>query len=168
MPSVDKRQSAFGQRTEHSGCPYARALQRRRFKRTMQREVIWDVLCRTEGHPTPDDLFAETINLGHKLSMATIYRTLRLFRQNGLVRRVEFGDGQSRYEQLRDAAQHLHLVCDRCGRTLDVADPAVIDRYRELADTYAFRIHQQATCLYGICDACRKKAMTNLRENHHD
>ena len=168
MPSADDHSLASRQRAEHSDCPYARALRRRRFKRTAQREVIWDVLCRAGGHPTPEELFAEALNLGHRLSMATIYRTLKLFRLNGLVRRVEFGDGQSRYERLKDAGRHLHLVCERCGRTLDVVDAAVTDRYRELAEAHAFSMRGQATCLYGICDACKEKTMTNWRDTHHD
>ncbi|MEF2229325.1 MAG: Fur family transcriptional regulator [Pseudodesulfovibrio sp.] len=167
MRAVDHGLAVPGRSGEEPGCPFARALRRRAFKRTAQREAVWDVLCRTEEHLTPEALLEEAATRGHSLSIATVYRTLKLFRQSGIVRRLEFGDGQSRYERLGDSESHLHLVCERCGQAFDVKDPEVIRRYRELAAAYAFVLRRQSTCLYGVCDSCARKATIHGKGDRH-
>lgn len=168
MHYADYDRAASGRYEEKPGCPFNRALRQRVFKRTVQREALWDVLCRTDDHPTPEALLEEAAKHGYSLSMATVYRTLKLFRQAGIVRKLEFGDGQSRYERMGDSEPHLHLVCERCGQTIDVNDPKVISRFQELATAYSFAMHRQTTCLYGVCDSCARKSPPQRRENRYE
>ncbi|WP_394699734.1 Fur family transcriptional regulator [uncultured Pseudodesulfovibrio sp.] len=129
-------------------------LQKKGFKLTRQRKVILKVFLDMAGHPSPEEIHKEIRRRGDSLGMATIYRTLKVLLEADIVRKLEFGDGQSRYEQRNEEEQHLHMVCKRCGQTFEAPTVAVDWLFEELAKIHEFELHGHTAYLYGLCDAC--------------
>ncbi|THB62755.1 MAG: transcriptional repressor [Desulfovibrio sp.] len=137
---------------------FARSLQRLGVKQTRQRKVILQVFLDMEGHPSPEEIREEARRKGHRLGLATIYRTLKLLVDAGLARKLDFGDGQGRYERRDGKERHLHLICQQCGRTIEAPVATVEGRFSELAEAHSFVLHSHTTMLYGLCKACLKRA----------
>lgn len=134
------------------------ALRRLGLRQTRQRTVILEVFLDMEGHPSPEEIHKEARRKGHSLGLATIYRTLKLFVGAGLARRLDFGDGHGRYERQDDKEHHLHLVCQRCGRTIEAPLAGVEGQFSELAKAHSFALHRHTTVLQGLCEACLQRA----------
>jgi Fur family ferric uptake transcriptional regulator len=128
-----------------------------RLKITPQRRKIVDMLLKSEGHHLSAEEFHMRLkNAGVNVGQATIYRTLKLLCASGLARDVRFGDGVSRYELEYGNDHHDHLICEACGRQLEVVDKD-IERLQELlAIRHGFTLTSHRMDLYGICDSCRK------------
>ncbi len=129
-------------------------LHRLGFKLTAQRKAILDAFLDLGGHPSPEEIHQEVRRRGRTTGSATIYRTVKVFVEAGIARRLEFGDGLSRYELRNNKARHLHLVCRRCGRTFEAYAMSMDTLYAELAKTHAFVVNDSTTCLHGLCAAC--------------
>ena len=91
---------------------------------TEQRRIIARVLSDADDHPDVEDLYQRSIKLDPKISIATVYRTVRLFEEAGLLDRHDFGDGRSRYEQVSDD-HHDHLVDVQSGAIIEFHDEEV-------------------------------------------
>lgn len=131
-----------------------RDLQKRGFKQTRQRRIILDVFQDMGGHPSPEEIHKEIQRRGYKLGLATIYRTLKALIEYGLVQKLEFGDGQTRYELWGHEEFHLHLICERCGKTLEAPAAAVNALFKKLARANTFTLRGHTTYLHGICSDC--------------
>jgi len=129
-------------------------LQKNGLRQTRQRKVILDVFLDMNGHPTPEEIHAEALRRGHSLGLATIYRMLKVLVETGLVRKLEFGDGHGRYEPQSGREHHLHLICTRCGKTLEASAGAAHRLFEKLAADHAFVLHGHTTYLYGLCAGC--------------
>lgn len=127
-------------------------------KQTHQRRIILEVLLDMGGHPSTEELHDEILRRGHNLGLATTYRTLKLLVEKDLARKLEFGDGQSRYEIHDGGGQHLHLICERCGKTFEAPTSAVDALFSELAKDHDFALRSHSTCLFGLCDECLAKS----------
>lgn len=128
-----------------------------KLKITPQRRKIVDMLLTSEGHHLSAEEFHMRLKTaGIAVGQATVYRTLKLLCASGLAREVRFGDGVSRYELEYGSEHHDHLICEVCGKQLEVMDKD-IERLQELlAIRHGFTLTSHRMNLYGICDACRK------------
>ena len=84
-------------------------------KMTGQRRTIARVLSESEDHPDVEEVYRRSIAIDAKISIATVYRTVRLFEESGILERHDFGDGRARYEEIPDE-HHDHLIDVRSGR----------------------------------------------------
>ena len=83
----------------------------RGMKMTEQRRVIAEVLSDSEDHPDVEQVYARSVKIDPRISIATVYRTVRLFEEAGLLDRLDFGDGRARYEQTSDdPVSYTHLT----------------------------------------------------------
>ena len=98
-------------------------------KMTEQRRVIARVLSESHDHPDVEALHARAVKIDPHISVATIYRTVKLFEDAHIIERHDFGDGRSRYEEM-PAAHHDHLIDMRSGKVLEFAN-AEIERLQE-------------------------------------
>jgi Fur family transcriptional regulator, ferric uptake regulator len=125
----------------------ASALRSRGLRVTAQREQVLSAVRRL-GHATPDDI-SESVS---DVDVATVYRTLELFEELGLVRHAHLGHGAPSYRPAED--QHSHVVCHRCGKVSD-ADPEVVDELeRRLHDGSGFELDRSHLTLFGTCRGC--------------
>ncbi len=131
------------------------------YKLTPQRRLVLEVLTENES----DHLSAEEVfNLSRKrdgdIGIATIYRTLDLLEEVGIVHKCDFGDGRSRYElslESQDEHYHHHLVCLECRKILEVEEDLLNQLEALIVDKMDFRIVDHRVQFYGICRECRSK-----------
>lgn len=131
---------------------------------TVPREVILDLLSRTSKHLSAKEICAAGYSLYPGIGLTTIYRTLELLHQLGLVRKIPSGDGQSRYELKKEdrQARHHHLVCTRCGKIVDSRE--FLDEELEfikkteeaLKRKYHFQVNDHNIEFLGLCEDCQK------------
>lgn len=129
---------------------------------TIPRQAILDILNTREGHLSAEDIYLAVHQFYPQIGLATVYRTLELLTQEGLVARFELGDRKARYEILRsDASQHHHLICTKCGRVVEYSD--FIDEELDLikrieaglTKKYNFKIKTHLLQFYGLCEQCQ-------------
>lgn len=140
-------------------CPrdvFSEYLARYHKRRTPERFAILDCAMRTPEHFTIDAFHEYLENEGFHVSVATIYSTLELLVDCGLVRRHRFGSDSARYERTAGTSNHHHLVCARCGKVKEVRDQKLCDlisstRYSGFSQSY-FSLN-----IYGLCRTCQKR-----------
>jgi len=136
------------------------------FRLTIPRQAILDLLSKTEKHLSAQDVYLAVHKVYPGVGLTTVYRTLELLVQMGLVFKFDFGDGRARYELSegpKGIRHHHHLVCTECGRVIDYTD--FIDEEAELlnqtekglSNKYGFEISNHLIQFYGLCAQCREK-----------
>ena len=116
---------------------------------TEQRRVIARVLSEAEDHPDVEQLHRRAAAIDPKISIATVYRTVRLFEDAGILDRHDFGDGRSRYEATPEA-HHDHLIDVETGRVVEFVDPELEALQRQIAEKLGFRLVDHRMELYGV------------------
>ena len=116
---------------------------------TEQRKVIARVLSEATDHPDVEALHERASAIDPKISIATVYRTVRLFEEAGILDRHDFGDGRSRYEAAPEA-HHDHLIDVETGRVIEFVDPELEALQRQIAEKLGFRLVDHRMELYGV------------------
>lgn len=128
-------------------------LNSKRMRKTPERFEILRVALECKGHFDVDSLYTELDSRGYHVSRATIYSTLELLCSSGVVRKLLFDTHQARYEMAE--RMHSHLVCSQCGDIQEI-DLEEIDSRLSNMTFDAFTPAYVSTCIYGICDKCRR------------
>ena len=131
-------------------------LKRNALKFTIQREIILQTLYYSDEHLTPEALHHRIQAAYPKLTtgIATIYRTLSLLEDAGLVTSLSFGAQGKKYE-LGAKEHHDHLICLECGRILEFVDEQIEERQRHIAASLHFQMRDHSMQIYGICQECQ-------------
>ncbi|MFZ4748629.1 MAG: Fur family transcriptional regulator [Sphingomonas sp.] len=116
---------------------------------TEQRRVIARVLSDAEDHPDVEALHARASAIDAGISIATVYRTVRLFEEAGILERHEFGDGRARYEAAAEA-HHDHLIDVETGKVIEFVDPEIEALQKQIAEKLGFRLVDHRMELYGV------------------
>ena len=116
---------------------------------TEQRRVIAQVLSEAEDHPDVEALHARSSAIDSGISIATVYRTVRLFEEAGILERHEFGDGRARYEAAAEA-HHDHLIDVETGKVIEFVDPEIEALQKQIAEKLGFRLVDHRMELYGV------------------
>jgi Fur family ferric uptake transcriptional regulator len=116
---------------------------------TEQRRVIARVLSEAEDHPDVEALHERASAIDPKISIATVYRTVRLFEEAGILDRHDFGDGRSRYEAAPEA-HHDHLIDVESGKVVEFVDPELEALQRQIAEKLGYRLVDHRMELYGV------------------
>lgn len=133
-------------------CDYAAS---QRLKMTPQRRHILDVFLTLSGHVTSEELY-ELVKKSYKsIGQATVYRTLKLLSESGIAKPVDFGDGLTRYERQHGDDHHDHLICERCGKNVEVLDETIEKLQEDVAARHGFTLTRHKMYLYGLCGDCR-------------
>jgi len=123
------------------------------YRVTPQRQLILEAVTKLE-HATPEEIYAEVKQTAVGVNVSTVYRTLELLEQIGLVTHTHLGHGANRYH-LAAEAQHSHLVCRECGDVTEV-DPAVVSPLVGALDAdYGFETDVGHLTVFGTCAKCR-------------
>ena len=117
-------------------------------KMTGQRRTIARVLSESDDHPDVEMLHARATALDPKISIATVYRTVRLFEDENILTRHDFGDGRARYEDA-ERAHHDHLIDLTTGRVIEFVDPEIEALQERIAERLGFRLEGHRMELYG-------------------
>lgn len=127
-------------------------------KSTKQRDVIFDEFFNNYmGEHVTVEEFYEGIKKNHpKIGFATVYRTLKLFRDSGIAAERDFGDGKARYEPVRsETAHHHHMICTSCGEVIEFANTQIELCLNQIAKLNDFKVDDHKLQIYGLCSSCR-------------
>ena len=118
-------------------------------KMTGQRRVIARVLSESEDHPDVELLYQRSSALDSGISIATVYRTVRLFEEAGIISKHDFGDGRSRYEEANEE-HHDHLIDMRSGEVIEFSNDEIERLQEAIAKSLGFKLVGHRLELYGI------------------
>ena len=124
-------------------------------KRSNKRDLIVNVFLRQEGHLTADDLVDLIRHEDHRISRATVYRTLQWMVDAGIARKVDFGEGRFRFEHSYRHPRHFHLICKSCSRSSEFLSSDIEGLIEEIAGARNFSARQSVVQIYGTCEECR-------------
>lgn len=141
---------------------FRRYLREHRQPVTRQRDLVAEVVFRSEGHPSVDGIRRALKERGEHVGLATVYRTLEVLVESGLVRAHDFGEGFKRYEPMPAQAHHEHLICERCGRVVEFQNERLERMLPVIADEHGFQHHRHRVELYGVCRDCRQRELGTL------
>ena len=117
-----------------------------------QRETVKRVLCSTKSHPTAAWIYEEARKELPNISLGTVYRNLNLLGQEGVIRKLSFGDGNEHFDG--DISSHSHFFCEGCGKIYDIAFDAT-DLCKELSSKEKVDITWAACNFSGTCENCK-------------
>ncbi len=130
------------------------ALRARGYRVTPQRQLVLEAVTKLD-HASPEEIFAEVHQKATGVNVSTIYRTLELLEQLGLVTHTHLGHGAPRYH-LAAEAQHVHLVCRDCGRVTELAPDAAQPLVTALDEEHGFETDVGHLTVFGTCRDCRR------------
>jgi Fur family ferric uptake transcriptional regulator len=139
-------------------------LKRERLKRTAQRDWILDVFLDAEGHVSSEELYTLVKSKDPTVGFTTVYRTLKLLKDCGLARELEFYDGRTLYEHDYKHSHHDHLICTQCGALIEFYSEEIEQMQDEIVRKYNFRPLRHSHRIFGICADCQRdeKAVTSV------
>ena len=134
-------------------------LQQRQHKLTTQRQTVLEVFLNHPGeHLSAEDVYGILRGKPLDIGLATVYRSLELLAELGILQKMEFGDGCSRYE-LGSASpqehQHHHLICLKCGKVIEFSDDLLEDLEKDVAQKSGFQIVDHQVKFFGYCKECQ-------------
>ena len=116
---------------------------------TDQRRIVAQVLETSHDHPDVEELYARASKLDPKISIATVYRAVKLFEESGILEKLEFGDGRVQYEdEHRD--QHDHLIDMQTGKVIEFIDPEIEALQEKIAARLGYELKDHRLELFGV------------------
>ncbi len=135
-------------------------LQERQHKMTPQRQIVLQIFLDHPGeHLSAEDIHGILRANHSEIGLATVYRSLELLSELGLLQKMEFGDGCSRYEVTDTNAaghQHHHLICLKCGKVIEFSDDLLDELEKNVAEKCSFEIIDHQVKFFGYCKECQK------------
>ena len=118
-------------------------------KLTDQRKLIAKVMSDSKDHPDVDELYKRVSKIDSKISIATVYRTVKLFEESGILAKHEFKGSKARYEELNES-HHDHLIDVKSGEIIEFVDNEIEKLQKKIADKYGYELVDHKLELYGI------------------
>ena len=118
-------------------------------KLTDQRRIIAKVMSESQDHPDVNELFLRIWKLDSKISIATVYRTVKLFEEAGIIAKHDFKGGKARYEEVSES-HHDHLIDINTGEIIEFVDNDIEVLQKKVADKYGYNLVDHKLELYGI------------------
>ena len=123
--------------------------ERKGLRMTSQRKIIAQVLENAADHPDVEELYKRTSKIDPTISIATVYRTVKLFDEAGILDKLEFGDGRARYEDA-EREHHDHLIDINSGRVIEFMDSDIEKLQEKIAQKLGYRLMGHKLELYGV------------------
>jgi len=131
-------------------------LAQKNLKKTSQRALVWGALLEGKGHPSVEEIRDRLLAGGHRIGLATIYRTLKILLTSGFIRQSKLG-GMTHYEPVISQPNHLHFVCNDCGRTVEFPSKKIESLIASLTRENGFTERYSRYMIFGLCKTCRRK-----------
>ncbi len=129
-------------------------LETKGLKSTAQRDYIADAFFKTNTHISLDELLKKVKRKTSKVGYATVYRTMKLLTDSGLAIERQFGDGQTRYENMPEHGHHDHIICMKCSKIEEFQNQKIEQLQDETARKFGFTVVNHKLELYGYCSDC--------------
>lgn len=131
------------------------------YKITNQRKTIYEILLDSMGeHLNPEEIYELVKKVDPEIGIATVYRTTKLFEEVGILNKIIFNDGCTRYEIAQfeeDRHSHHHLLCTNCRKIIEVKMDLLNELEELIEKEYDFEIHNHSLKFYGLCKDCKEE-----------
>ncbi|MEE9543091.1 MAG: transcriptional repressor [Thermodesulfobacteriota bacterium] len=124
-------------------------------KSTGQRDLIAETFFKSNTHISLDEILRRAKRKTNKIGYATVYRTMKLLADSGLAVKRQFGDGQTRFENLPVDGHHDHIICVKCSKITEFKNQKIEDQQLKSARELGFRVINHKLELYGYCKKCK-------------
>ena len=118
-------------------------------KLTEQRKIVAKVMSESQDHPDVDELYNRVSKIDSKISIATVYRTVKLFEESGILTKHEFKGRKARYEELNEG-HHDHLIDIKSGKIIEFVDYEIEKLQKKVAEKYGYKLVDHKLELYGV------------------
>ena len=118
-------------------------------KLTDQRKIVAKVMSESQDHPDVDELYNKVSKIDSKISIATVYRTVKLFEESGILTKHEFKGRKARYEELNEG-HHDHLIDIKSGEIIEFVDDEIEKLQKKVAEKYGYKLVDHKLELYGV------------------
>lgn len=132
-------------------------LQEKNLRPTKERDAILEEIMHGDGHFDADEFYTRLKNKGLKVSRATVYNTLDLFVDCGLISKYRFGENHSRYERAFGRPRHDHLICLECGDIIEFVSDKMNKIQEEVCGEHRFTLQSSSLQIFGICEKCSRQ-----------
>ena len=142
---------------------FKRVLRDNGLKYTKQREVLLQTLYNNSEHFTPEQLYLyiKERHPGLNVGIATVYRSLNLLEESGMVTSISFGAQGKKFE-LANKPHHDHMICRQCGLIVEFEDQIIEKRQLAIAKEHGFKLTGHIMQLYGVCSECNKQKIKGI------
>ena len=123
------------------------------YRLTPQRMMVLAAIESSEHHISAEEIYAQVRAQYPHVNISTVYRTLELLKELGLVTETDLGDGRVRYHTIRKGNHH-HLVCQQCGAVIDMGESALAPLWAEIQRNYDFTVNMKHLAFFGVCPKC--------------
>jgi len=130
-------------------------LQKKGYRLTPQRIMVVDALHSVERHISAEEIFAKLKKKYPYANISTVYRTLELLKELGLIAEIEIGDGIARYHT-REHSKHHHLICNKCGVTIELPESDLQPLAASLLTNHKFKADVRHLAIFGLCVKCQR------------
>lgn len=130
------------------------------YKLTPQRRAILSSIMKSEDrHLTAEEIYELVKQDCPEIGLATVYRTVQLFEEMDIIIKLDLDDGCSRYELVNEneGHRHHHLICNKCGKVIEVEGDLLEELEAEIENTYKFKILDHSLKFYGVCNECKRE-----------
>jgi Fur family ferric uptake transcriptional regulator len=135
---------------------------------TRQRDLVARAVFLSDDHLSVQGIARALRSQGEQVGTATLYRTLDLLVESGLVRAHDFGEGFKRFEPMLSQTHHEHLICERCGRVIEFQNERLERMLPIIADEHGFQHQRHRLELYGVCRECRQRELPIMAGQRDD
>jgi Fur family peroxide stress response transcriptional regulator len=142
-------------RSQKSDALIIETLRKNGYKATTQRIAICRFALHSRDHPTAQRVYDEVRRVHPTVSLATVYKTLQILKEHGLVQELDLPESQARFDSY--VGPHINLVCMRCGNIQDFDDSAAREMVERVAAKAEFTRTGQRLDIYGVCKTCRHR-----------
>ena len=140
---------------QHNEKSITKILQKQGYRLTPQRAMILHAIEHKMGHFSAEEIYAQIKPQYPQLNISTVYRTLELLKNTGLVTETNFGDGRARYHTA-EKGHHHHLVCQHCGAITNLDNSTFDSLRKQLKQKYNFKADLRHVAIFGTCAKCKK------------
>jgi Fur family ferric uptake transcriptional regulator len=135
---------------------FRNVLEGKKLRKTAQRDLVWSTLLEADDHPAVDDVRERLLEKGHRIGLSTIYRTLKILLDSGMIRQSRL-DGVTRYEPIISQPNHIHFVCNQCGKTEEYSSKKVEKLIRSEIEKHQFQQVYSRYAIFGFCGECAEE-----------
>lgn len=129
------------------------------YRITKQRQKILELLTNTKEHPTADEIYKKLKGKFPRLSLGTVYRNLRILKEQGQIWELDFGTGLSHFDAVLHS--HYHFICKNCHKIYDIRIPAIKELDEKVRTMTGFRIYSHRLEFFGLCDSCNQRQLVH-------
>lgn len=130
-------------------------LSRLGYRLTPQRLMILKCVEEAGSHISAEEIYAQVSVRYPQMNLSTVYRTVELAKGLGLITETDFGDGRARYHCMGKGRHHHHLVCEKCGKVIDLEETILSPLWASLREKYDFNVDMKHLAFFGLCPKCR-------------